>query len=188
MDMVLPVALVLALTVAVVAYLARGGEDSHLPHRVRAKIQRFQRSPGPVWAMDDLEFADRVADLCRRDGCTGVRRVTGTDGLGADVTGRLPDGRKVVVQCRRETGHSPVDSRGVRAFHDAARARLGADVAVLVGLGVLTGRARRSAARHRVTLIDVGRLESWNRGTPLSALLEPGIGRSGTNRKRVRDD
>jgi restriction system protein len=61
-------------------------------------------------------------------------------------------------------------------------------VAVLVGLGVLTGRARRSAARHRVTLIDVDRLESWNRGTPLSASLEPGIGRSGTNRKRVRDD
>ncbi|MDG9704137.1 restriction endonuclease [Streptomyces sp. DH37] len=187
MDVVLQVAAVLASTVAVVAYLARGEEDSHLPHRVRAKIERFQRSPETVWAMDDLAFADHIAALCRRDGCTDVRRVTGTGGLGADVTGCLPDGRKVVVQCGRETGRGPVDGRDARAFHGTARARLGADVAILVGLGVLAGRARRSAARHRVTLIDVDRLESWDGGTPLSAMLEPGGGRSGTNRGRVRD-
>ncbi len=39
--------------------------------------------------------------LCRRDGCTDVKRVGGACDLGADVTGMLSDGRRLVVQCKR---------------------------------------------------------------------------------------
>jgi hypothetical protein len=51
--------------------------------------------------MDDREFEQYIAGLCRRDGCTDVQRVGGAGDLGADVIGYLPDGRKIVASAAR---------------------------------------------------------------------------------------
>ncbi|MFB6556449.1 restriction endonuclease [Streptomyces sp. NPDC056405] len=56
--------------------------------------------------MTGTEFEDFVVDLCRRDGCTDVRRVGGSHDNGADVLGVLPDGRSMVIQCKRYTPKS----------------------------------------------------------------------------------
>ncbi|WP_373296090.1 restriction endonuclease [Streptomyces thermoviolaceus] len=66
--------------------------------------------------------------LCRRDGCTDVL-VTGRRGdLGADVTGCLADGRKLVVQCKKYAPHRSVSSQDMHKSVGTARPEHGADV------------------------------------------------------------
>lgn len=91
------------------------------------------------------EAPQYIAGLCRRDGCTGVRRITGGNTPAADVTGCLPDGRKTVVRCVRECGDRTVDPRRIRTFHDTDHAQLGAEVTILVVLGPLTQHEHRIA-------------------------------------------
>ncbi|WP_231976105.1 DUF2034 domain-containing protein [Streptomyces sp. 3214.6] len=61
-------------------------------------VKAGRRTLAEVDAMTGTEFEELVADLCRRDGCTEVRRVGGSHDNGADVVGRLPDGRTMVIQ------------------------------------------------------------------------------------------
>ncbi|CAL9494059.1 restriction endonuclease [Streptomyces sp. enrichment culture] len=166
-----------AVAAAVYAYRARDKEeDPHLLPRLRAeweRRERLRRLPDPVADMGDHEFLEYVAGLCRRDGCTGVRRVGGSAALGLVLTGRLPDGRTFVVRCRRETSASRCVDRGLlRGFHDAARAELGAEMTAFVALGVITGGARRLAAGRGLLVIDADLLHVWSPGTPLDALRE----------------
>ncbi|MGW4506890.1 restriction endonuclease [Streptomyces sp. NPDC004436] len=133
--------------------------------------------------MSPLQFEEYVADLCRRDGCTEVRRVGAANDLGADVVGRLPDGRKLVVPCKRYAKHRTVGSPDLQKFNGTARSEHGADVPLFVASCKFTKQARAFAARHGLVLVDVDLLGFWNSGTALSALLDLDIGRSGTNRK-----
>ncbi|MEU9802779.1 restriction endonuclease [Streptomyces sp. NPDC051000] len=136
-----------------------------------------------VWSLGPTEFEDHIADLCRRDGCTEVRRVGAANDLGADVIGRLPDGRKIVVQCKRYAKHRTVGSPDLQKFNGTVRDEHGADVPLFVASCKFTKQARAFAARHGLVLFDVDLLGFWNSGTALAALLDLDIGRSGTNRK-----
>ncbi|MFD8306804.1 restriction endonuclease [Streptomyces sp. NPDC059690] len=188
MGTLLGLALAFGLIVAVFRYLASGEseEDPHLTARLQAKFkrsQRYERLPEPVFDMGAPEFEEYIAALCRRDGCTDVQRVRG-----GQMTSYLPDGRKAALAWQRECEDSSVvDAHRLRTFDDAARAVLGAEVTIFVVLGPLDERAHRIATRRRLTLIDVDRLESWMKGTTLSALLVPETGRPGTNRKGAQD-
>ncbi|MEU9207866.1 restriction endonuclease [Streptomyces sp. NPDC048415] len=57
------------------------------------EVKAGRRTLAEVDAMTGTQFEELVASLCRRDGCTEVRRVGGSHDNGADVLGRLPDGR-----------------------------------------------------------------------------------------------
>ncbi|MEU3774214.1 restriction endonuclease [Streptomyces sp. NPDC032472] len=153
----------------------------------QARIQAV-RSMEAVWAMNPLEFEEYVAELCRRDGCTEVRRVGAANDLGADVTGWLPDGRKLVVQCKRYAKHRTVGSPDLQKFNGTARSEHGADVPLFVASCKFTKQARAFAARHDLVLVDVDLLGFWNSGTALTALLDLDISRSGTNRKLAPDN
>jgi restriction system protein len=61
-----------------------------------------------VDVMTGTEFEEPVASLCRRDGCTEVRRVGGSHDKGADVLGRHPDSRAMVIQCQRYAPSSTI--------------------------------------------------------------------------------
>ncbi|MER6218716.1 restriction endonuclease [Streptomyces sp. NPDC001674] len=169
---------------AVIGVLARAGRREAEAEKARLKEQaRVQalRSLESIWAMSPLEFEEYIAELCRRDGCTGVLRVGAANDLGADVMGWLPDGRKLVVQCKRYAKHRTVGSPDLRSEH-------GADVPLFVASCKFTKHARAFAARHGLVLVDVDLLGFWNNGTALSALLDLDIGRSGTNRNLAPDN
>ncbi|MFD0214348.1 restriction endonuclease [Streptomyces hirsutus] len=186
MGTVLLVALAAAAAAVVAAGAVRAGRREARAERARLAEEarrRARRSLDAVRAMDDRGFERYVADLCRRDGCTDVTRVGGAGDLGADVTGRLPDGRRFVIQCKRYAKHRTVGSRDLQTFNGTARAEHGADVPVFVASCVFTGPAREFAARHRLCLIDVDLFGFWNSGTPLTSFLELDISRSGTHRK-----
>ncbi|MEW2437829.1 restriction endonuclease [Streptomyces caniferus] len=190
MGAVLLAALAAVVLAVVVTGLVRAGRREARAEKKRlaedAQLQA-RRSLAAVWAMDDRAFEEYVAELCRRDGCTKVERVGGSGDLGADVIGYLPDGRKIVVQCKRFAKHRSVGSRDIQTFNGTARAEHGADVPVFVASCVFTRPARDFAARHGLCLIDVDLLGFWNSGTTLSSLVELDIGRSGTNRKLSPD-
>ncbi|MFH8632253.1 restriction endonuclease [Streptomyces lydicus] len=186
MGTVLLVASAVVVAAVVVTGLIRAGRREAQAERIRlAEEARRQarRSLDAVWAMDDRQFEQYVAELCRRDGCTDVRRVGGAGDLGADVTGQLPDGRRLVIQCKRYAKHRTVGSRDLQTFNGTARAEHRADVPVFIASCVFTKPARDFAARHDLCLIDVNLLGFWNSGTPLTSFLNLDIGRSGTNRK-----
>ncbi|WP_329042573.1 restriction endonuclease [Streptomyces sp. NBC_00178] len=184
------VALVAGVSSAVVTGIVRAGRREARAEAARLSEdarRRARRSLDAVWEMNDREFEEYVAELCRRDGCTAVRRVGGAGDLGADVIGFLPDGRKLVVQCKRYAKHRAVGSRDIQTFNGTARAHHGADVPLFVASCVFTGPARAFAEAQRLTLVDVDLLGFWNSGTGLSTFLDLDIGRSGTNR-RLRPD
>jgi restriction system protein len=186
MGTLLLVALAAVIAAVVVTGLVRAGRREAQAEKVRLaeEAQRqARRSLEAVWAMDDREFEEYVAELCRRDGCTGVKRVGGAGDLGADVTGYLPDGRKIVIQCKRYAKHRTVGSRDIQTFNGTARAEHGADVPIFVASCVFTTPARTFAARQNLCLIDINLLGFWNSGTVLTSFLDLDIGRSGTNRK-----
>ncbi|MFJ6785238.1 restriction endonuclease [Streptomyces yangpuensis] len=176
--------------VGLVGVLVRSGRREAEAEKARlaeqARIQAV-RSMEAVWAMDPLQFEEYVAELCRRDGCTEVRRVGAANDLGADVIGRLPDGRKLVVQCKRYAKHRTVGSPDLQKFNGTARSEHGADVPLFVASCKFTKQARAFAARHGLVLVDVDLLGFWNSGTALTALLDLDINRSGTNRKLSPD-
>jgi restriction system protein len=186
MGTVLLAALAAVVAAVVVTGLVRAGRREARAEKARlAEDARRQarRSLHAVWAMDDREFEEYVAELCRRDGCTDVKRVGGAGDLGADVTGYLPHGRKIVIQCKRYAKHRTVGSRDIQTFNGTARAEHGADVPVFVASCVFTKPARDFAARQNLCLIDINLLGFWNSGTPLTSFLDLDIGRSGTNRR-----
>jgi restriction system protein len=180
--------------VAAIAFLAvklvRAGQREARAEAARLAGEarrQARRSLDAVWTMDDREFEEFVAGLCRRDGCTDVKRVGGAVDLGADVTGLLPDGRRFVIQCKRYAKHRTVGSRDIQTFNGTARAEHGADVPLFVASCVFTKPARDFAARHALCLIDVDLLGFWNSGTAVTSFLDLDIGRSGNNR-RLRPD
>ncbi|MFE4692689.1 restriction endonuclease [Streptomyces sp. NPDC056749] len=190
MGLVLLSALCTAVAAVVVTGLVRAGRREARAERARLAEEARRQARGSletVWAMNDREFEEYVAGLCRRDGCTDVRRAGGSGDLGADVIGRLPDGRKIVVQCKRYAKHRTVGSRDIQTFNGTARAEHGADVPVFVASCVFTKPARAFAARRRLTLIDINLLGFWNNGTALASLLDLDIARSGTHRKLRAD-
>jgi restriction system protein len=172
------------------ALLMRSGRREADAERARVAEQtrvQAQRSLERVWAMDDRAFEEYIADLCRRDGCTQVQRVGGAGDLGADVIGLLPDGRKLVVQCKRYAKHRSVGSRDIQTFNGTARQEHGADVPLFVASCVFTQPARNFAAKHALALVDVNLLGFWNSGTPLMSFLDLDIRRSGNHPKLARD-
>ncbi|MFF2187883.1 restriction endonuclease [Streptomyces sp. NPDC058155] len=134
-------------------------------------IRTGHRSLAEVDAMSWQEFERYVADLCRRDGCTDVE-VSGRSGdLGADVTGTLPDGRRLVVQCKHYAPHRSVPSGDMQKFVGTAWLHHKADVAVFAATCPFSRAALALAVQHGILAVHRDLLGLWNTGTPLPDLL-----------------
>ncbi|MFF3455545.1 restriction endonuclease [Streptomyces sp. NPDC002730] len=125
---------------------------------------------GAIDAMNGYEFEDHVADLLRRDGCTDVVVRGGHGDRGVDITGRTPDGRPLVVQCKRFAPHSSVTSPDIQKFLGAAKVLHKADVALYVATCPFTRDALNISAEGGITAVHRGLLETWSAGTPLNVL------------------
>ncbi|MFI5782667.1 restriction endonuclease [Nocardia sp. NPDC051570] len=126
--------------------------------RVLVALQQNTLSP--------KEFEEALAALCRRDGCTQVQVVGGAGDLGADVTARAPDGRRIVLQAKRYRNGRSVGSQDVQRFGGTAHTIHGADVAAVVTTAhSFTTQARAYAAQAGILLIAAKALAAWESQT-----------------------
>lgn len=152
--------------------------------RAREEAKARELSMREVDGLSWQDFERYVADLCRRDGCTQVV-VSGRSGdLGADVVGYLPDGRKLVVQCKRYAPERSVSSQDMQRFIGTARPEHGADVALFVTTcRTFTKAARGLALRQDIVALHRDLLGSWVKGAHLETLI-PLSGRGNGGAKR----
>lgn len=136
-----------------------------------AARRRIARSLAAVDAMDGTAFEHHVAALCMRDGCTNIQVNGGAGDLGADVTGRLPNGRYMVIQCKRYAPDRSVGSPDMQRFVGTARPVHNAEVAVLVASCRFTGPAKDLAHSQRIVAVDRDLLGLWMNGTPLGSVI-----------------
>ncbi|RZE97317.1 hypothetical protein C0L86_16595 [Streptomyces sp. SCA2-2] len=140
-------------------------------------------------ALSWQEFERHVAALCRRDGCRDVVVTGGAGDLGADVTATLPDGRRLVIQCKHYAPHRYVPSGDMQKFLGTAWLHHRADVAVFAATCPFSKPALALAAEHRITPVHRDLLGLWNTGTPLTTLLALGGAGQGdaAHRRRWRE-
>jgi restriction system protein len=143
-----------ALAVAAVA-----GGVWYLVYRLREAQRRGRRLGNGIDAMTGPEFEQYVAGLMRRTGFRAVQVTGQAADLGADITAAAPDGRRVVVQCKRYAGS--VGSPHVQRLNGTAWTIHRAEVTMLVTTGRLTGHAVDLAVRCGITVIDRPALATW---------------------------
>ncbi|MFC8104444.1 restriction endonuclease [Streptomyces sp. NPDC057363] len=126
-------------------------------------------------ALHHTRFEDAIRDLMRWDGCRDAQRVGGRGDLGADVKATDPFGRRWVIQCKhRRNGvqGSAVGTPDLQVLNGTARQVHGADVAVIVTNGRVTGPAVTFARQQRLHVVDRQTLAVWASGSrPLWELL-----------------
>ncbi|MFC8228221.1 restriction endonuclease [Streptomyces sp. NPDC057287] len=115
-------------------------------------------------AMDPYDFEEAVAGLCRRDGCADAEVVGGAGDLGADVVATTPDGRRLVVQCKRYTCGNKVGSQDLQRFGGTCYAVHDAEAAVIVSTGDFTEPALEYAAQCGIVCVGPEELEAWSEG------------------------
>ncbi|MFD3730438.1 restriction endonuclease [Streptomyces sp. NPDC058632] len=115
-------------------------------------------------ALDPAEFEQAIAELCRRDGCLDVDVVGGAGDLGADVVARTPDGRLVVIQCKRYCDANRVGSQDMQRFGGTCFTVHGADVAVVVTTSDFTAPAIEYAEQCGIVCMDGQELLRWQDG------------------------
>ncbi|WP_031510662.1 restriction endonuclease [Streptomyces megasporus] len=116
-------------------------------------------------AMDAEEFERAVAALCERDGCRNVEVVGGAGDLGADVLATAPDGRRVVLQCKRYGEANKVGSQDVQRFGGTCWTVHEAQVAAVVTTSGFTAPAVEYAEQCGILCVDRDALAAWSDGT-----------------------
>ncbi|MFF7736552.1 restriction endonuclease [Streptomyces sp. NPDC007984] len=168
---VLLIALVLA-ALAGIGWLSSRRQQARW-EAVRAQGLRYALSQ--LDALHHAKFEEAVRDLMRRDGCQDAQRVGGGGDLGADVKATDPLGRRWVIQCKhRRNGArgSAVGTPDLQVLNGTARPVHGADVAVIVTNGRVTGPAVTLAKQQRLHVVDRQTLAVWASGSrPLWELL-----------------
>lgn len=126
----------------------------------RTDLSRVDHMSGP-------QFEKHVAGLLRTHGYTKVTVVGGAEDGGADVRAQAPDGRPVVVQCKR--WRRPVPPNEVRAFLGALAGSYRGYAGMFVASNGFTDAASRAAGGEMV-LVDRHGLALWMRGERVPAL------------------
>ncbi|MFJ6558135.1 restriction endonuclease [Streptomyces luteogriseus] len=162
----------------VLAVLAGIGWLSHRQQQTRWEAVRahgLRYGLSQLDALHHAKFEEAVRDLMRRDGCQDAQRVGGGGDLGADVKATDPLGRRWVIQCKhRRNGArgSAVGTPDLQVLNGTARPVHGADVAVIVTNGRVTGPAATFAKQQRLHVVDRQTLALWASGSrPLWELL-----------------
>ncbi|MFF7203142.1 restriction endonuclease [Streptomyces sp. NPDC008141] len=115
--------------------------------------------------LDPVAFEQAVAALCERDGCRDIEVVGGAGDLGADVVATAPDGRHVVIQCKRYGPVNKVGSQDVQRFGGTCFAVHEAQVAAVVTTGGFTLPATEYAEQCGIVCFDAHALAAWEDGT-----------------------
>ncbi|MCX3287334.1 restriction endonuclease [Streptomyces sp. NEAU-H22] len=153
-----------------------------IERRLRQHHTRLQRLESPredrplagvmaaMDAMNGREFEEHVAQLLRRDGCTGVVVQGGGRDRGIDITALTADGRRIVVQCERFAPHLSITSPEVQKFLGAAKVLHDSQVALFVATCPFTRDALNIAAESGITAVHRRLVEEWSAGAALGVL------------------
>ena len=147
-------------------------------------MRHGHRTLADVDKMTGTEFEELVAGLCRRDGCSEVQRVGGANDNGADVLGHLPNGRKMVIQCKRYTPTASIPSREVRDLL-GAKQHFKADIAIFVTTTRFTRPAETFAQKNGIIAIHRDHFGIWNNGATLESLVHVSGAGQGDHRHRA---
>ncbi|MET4671658.1 MULTISPECIES: restriction endonuclease [unclassified Streptomyces] len=168
---------------------AYGIVDAGLAELDAAEAARAQQRLEPPEAahpvdyaqLDPYAFEEAVAELCRRDGCADAEVVGGAGDLGADVLATTPDGRRLVVQCKRYGPDNRAGSQDLQRFGGTCYAVHGADIALVVSTGGFTEPALDYAEQCAILCYGPEELAAWSEGgapPPWAALEEQDAGLS----------
>ncbi len=136
------------------------------PAPVPAAGARADDAP-PAYDFDALspeEFEEATAALCVRDGCARVEVVGGAGDLGADVLALAPDGRRIVIQCKRYSDDNKVGSQDLQRFGGTCYTVHEADVALVVTTSEFTAPAEEYAAQCGIVCVPREDLLAWSEG------------------------
>lgn len=111
--------------------------------------------------MSPRQFEEAIAYLCSRDGCFNVQVTGGANDLGADVIAVSPDGRRIVIQCKRYGPTTKVGSPDLQRFGGTCFSVHGAQVAAVVTTNIFTAPAANYATQHGIRLLDEQALAAW---------------------------
>ncbi|MFG1779771.1 restriction endonuclease [Micromonospora sp. NPDC049048] len=141
--------------------------------RLRAEQAERDRAIAVTDAMTGAEFEQWFARLLAASGFRQVLVAGGSGDRGADVTAIAPDGRRVVVQCKRQSLTNRVGSAAIQRFAGTCREVHGGELCMIVTNGLFTaGDGVRLARQLGIVLVDRGELEAWAwRRTPPPGLL-----------------
>ncbi|MFJ6650789.1 restriction endonuclease [Streptomyces sp. NPDC091290] len=121
--------------------------------------------PVDCFELDPDAFERSVADLCLRDGCGDVEVVGGAGDLGADVTAVTPDGRRLIVQCKRYCETNKVGSQDLQRFGGTCFTVHEADIAVVVTTSDFTAPALEYAEQCGILCVNGDELSAWHDGS-----------------------
>lgn len=116
-------------------------------------------------ALDPDEFEQAIAMLCERDGCSQVEVVGGAGDLGADILAVAPDGRRLVIQCKRYGDAHRVGSEELQRFGGTCYTVHRADVAIIVTTSDFTAPAAEYAELCGIVCLDRQALGAWSDNT-----------------------
>ncbi len=149
-------------------------EEDQAPARCASGEETTVVLPTGYEELGPDEFEEAIAELCRRDGCLDVEVVGGAGDLGADVLAVTPDGRRIVIQCKRYSEDHKVGSQDLQRFGGTCFTVHGADVAVLVASTEFTAPAVDYAERCGIVCVNEERLRDWcQQGGPAPWELPP---------------
>ncbi|MXG26403.1 restriction endonuclease [Streptomyces sp. YIM 132580] len=156
----------IARTVTETAY---GIVDAGIAELDAAEAARAQALPEPAHPVDYAQldpyaFEEAVAELCRRDGCADAEVVGGAGDLGADVLASTPDGRRLVVQCKRYGPGNRAGSQDLQRFGGTCYAVHEADIALVVSTGGFTEPALDYAEQCAILCYGPEELAAWSEG------------------------
>ncbi|MFE7810961.1 restriction endonuclease [Streptomyces sp. NPDC057433] len=127
-------------------------------------------------------FAQHVADLLRRDGCTGVvvrqarsernTGITGRTAAGRTADRRTVNGRTAAVPCRNRSDRWTVPGADPQKFAGAARAVNRVDLALSVATCDFSHESQAIAALTGGVTVNRGEVGAWTAGVRLKALRQ----------------
>ncbi|WP_208758354.1 restriction endonuclease [Micromonospora violae] len=130
--------------------------------RERADQAQRDRLIAVTDAMSGPEFEQWFARLLVASGFRDVTVCGGPGDRGADVVALAPDGRRVVVQCKRQSADNRVGSAAIQRFAGTCRVIHGGEICILVTNSFFTaGDGIQIARQLNITLIDRHALEMW---------------------------
>ncbi|MEU8179421.1 restriction endonuclease [Micromonospora sp. NPDC049047] len=143
--------------------------------RARERVEQAQRDRliTVTDTMSGPEFEQWFARILMASGFRNVTVCGGSGDRGADVLASAPDGRRVVVQCKRQSVGNRVGSAAIQRFAGTCRDIHGGEICLLVTNSYFTaGDGIRMARQLNLTLVDREALArwAWTGSPPVAAL------------------